>query len=333
MPNFLNSMNPFGSYRNRDPYANQRKFAVNFPSPEPEPEVPSPYEQASGVDFSKFYEQPGPASQAYSDHLGKVPNQQDYAPSKWRRLGAILSGVSEGMKGGNSYEAARDINLDPYKQGYQRWVEQGAGLKESAGMEEATARNRSTFMQKILSDYIDQQYKQGQLEIGRAGVRNVADRNTIEQRKAEIDADYKAGLISATEARNKIYGLSVQNTGNYQQGQLGLGRDRNTIAQQGNDITKYLGERRSYDAGKGRELQRELNSTRPGAFFSGSDLGWMDHLATQEMLRVNPRFSSIYDSTTGRFDTSDLNPEELQYFLSNFEQAKAKVRSSTPKVR
>ena len=210
-------------------------------------------------DFSKFRDKTGPSMDAYKKHLGNVPSVEDYAPTKWRRAGAILSGVNAALSGKDGYSTARDINLDPYKQAYSRWDEQGQGLGATATLESNDSARQATFYQKVMSDYMDQARWNEDRKVRQGTLENQRDQTGIQQQRAEIEAERVAGQISNAEAANRIRTLGI----NTAAGTARRGQDINAATQ------KYGIETRRYDAQKSRDLQRELDNPT-GAIQGGS---------------------------------------------------------------
>jgi hypothetical protein len=292
-----------------DPFAKSFKnvsfgrFDPTEPLDEPDQQYNQPNQQ---MNFSQFYDQPGPAMSRYRQHLDTVPKSEDYTPSKWRRLGAILSGVSESMRGGKGYETARDINLDPYKQAYGRWDEQGAGLREAAGLESTESKNRAGYFQKMMEILMDQQDKQQQRQIGWANVGNASERNDISRKANESLADYRERMAGLTENRDR-------NTAGYQSRMAGAaetnartGRQRADWEQSPSNMSRYA----PLLSGMGSFI----NATKPREFApsysTGTDLMRIEQLAAKEVATLNPEFTEFFDPEIGDFDYSRMEPSD-----------------------
>lgn len=154
-------------------------------------------------DYDKLYGETGPATRRYQQHLAQAPDMQDYAPSKWRRFGAIISGIGAGLSGGNGYETARNVIMDPYKTAYENWMGRGQGAKEAATLEEAAANRKATIYQKILSDYMDQQRWKADYEIRWANAKTQAERNKIISDFNKVREGYQNRMLELTGARNR----------------------------------------------------------------------------------------------------------------------------------
>ncbi len=301
-----------------DPFGSQepgRKFGgVSFLNPQQEDDSEGDLPDLSMgriPSFGRFYDEEGPAISRYKSYLQSVPKPESYAPSKWRRLGAILSGTSAALKGGDGYSAAREIIRDPYETAYQDWARGGQGLKEAATMEEATAKNRASTYQKMLDDYMTNLDKGEQRRIGWANVDVARDRAETDRRRAEIDADYKAGLITAAEARNEIYKLATEQTGRYQRGSLGI--------QQGN-----LDERRRqglddaflglYNAETGRtRANAYCDAVNRPSYSSAGDMQRFEMDATREFLALNPTIADEVElDDYGRIDYESIDDPALR---------------------
>lgn len=228
-------------------------------------------------DYSKLYEDTGPATQRYQQHLRQAPDMQDYAPSKWRRFGAIMSGIGAGLSGGNGYDTARNIVLDPYKTAYENWMGRGQGAKEAATLEEAAANRKATIYQKILSDYMDQQRWKADFEIRWENAKTQADRNRILDDWNKIREGYQNRQLGLTEARDRA-------TAGYQRGRLGIDQARlEEDRRQGLDRL-YLGIRGA-DTAANRARAYETSVNRPDPVAGMSQLA-MDVGAMQDLERA-----------------------------------------------
>jgi len=256
--------------------------------------------------FSSLYDKTGPATQRYQSHLSEVPNLKDYAPTKWRRLGAVLAGTSAALGGKDGYSKAREIVMDPYQTAYGDWEGRGAGLKESATLEENATAKKAALHQKILSDYMDSQDKGFDREVRWGTLQNQRDQTEIQQRRAEIEADRIAGVISAAEARNRLLELGLKQTGRYQQGQLSLGRERlDEDRRQGLDraATGW------YNAQTGRQRADSYDNymDRP-SYSSAPDMQRFEMDATREFLALNPAIAGEVDvDEYGRIDYESID--------------------------
>jgi len=79
----------------------------------------------------------GHATDAYRAHLAQLPNAADYAPSKWRRLGAALTAGagSFGRQPQNAMNLGEQIRDAPLRGALESWQRKGVGLKAQADME------------------------------------------------------------------------------------------------------------------------------------------------------------------------------------------------------
>lgn len=192
------ALNPFES--RISPAQSQYKSSpwnVSFDNPQQDGEEGDLPDLAMGriPDFSRFYDEEGPAIGKYKSYLDRAPRPESYAPSKWRRLGAILSGIGAG--GDKGYETARSIIRDPYETAYEDWERSGRGLKEAATMEEATARNRASTYQKMMGDYLEQRKWQMDYEIRMRNARTQEEAN-------QIRAEYNQAMAGIGQRRNDV---------------------------------------------------------------------------------------------------------------------------------
>jgi len=97
----------------------------------------------------------GRATEAYRSHLADLPQAADYAPSKWRRLGAALSAGAASLAGNpKAMELGEGMRDAPFKGALTNWQLKGAGLKEQADMEATDQKGRYE-MVKQYRDYLD----------------------------------------------------------------------------------------------------------------------------------------------------------------------------------
>jgi hypothetical protein len=276
MPDFnfrlRRALNPFENQISPPQRSYSNPFDVSFDSPFSQHSSLPDLEMGQIPDYSQFYEDEGPAMLAFKSHLNKAPMPTDYAPSKWRRAGAILSGISSAIGGGDGYSAARNIIRDPYETAYEDWARSGQGLKEAATLEENTANKRMTNYQKLVDTMFDRDYKMEQLKVAWKNATNGEERNRITEMIGRLNAQNAAD-------RNRVYGKSVDQTGRYQQGQLGLGRERLTQDQEQFESDMFHDSVQGYLDRK----SREAIASRPGRV-SGSDQRAAEDLALNDVI-------------------------------------------------
>lgn len=247
-------------------------------------------------DFSRFRDKTGPSMDTYKQHLASAPNERDYQPTKWRRAAAVLAGIGAAFSGKDAYTTTRDINLDPYKQAYERWAEKGQGLGAAATLESNDSARQATFWQKVMSDYMDQGDKREQRNIQRGNLENQVNQTKIQQARAEIEAERVAGVITNAEAANRIRILGI----NVAAGTARRGQDINAATQ------KYGIEQRSYAATKGRELDALQGKSSP-SYSPATDMIRFEQDAVREYLAKNPEIKAQLDTDdSGRIDYESI---------------------------
>lgn len=141
---------PVGSYppfdfAQADDQQNQDKLT---PLPAPTPDASSRF-SSTYADLAD--EKGGPAQQKYNDFLGTGPNREDFQPTKMGRIGAILAGMSDGVKhgGGVGVKTTQDILDDPYNQAQKDYDLKAKKLEASAGLEEKDMGRRVGILRDI----------------------------------------------------------------------------------------------------------------------------------------------------------------------------------------
>lgn len=125
--------NPFSQRRFQEP--NLFDNGIDLTNPPMSPTMMSPtMPQSQPLDRGQYQE--GPMMERYRQFLESgIPNRQDFAPGKMDRLGAILSGVSSGARGGPGFETARNQLERPYNQALMDREMRGKELSEGAKLE------------------------------------------------------------------------------------------------------------------------------------------------------------------------------------------------------
>lgn len=95
--------------------------------------------------------QSGQATQAYRQHVGNIPQPEDYAPSKTRRLGSALTAAaaSFGRDPQNAMALGSEIRDAPLRNAVTQWQMKGAGLKEQAGLEHDDAEAQVKYLTMV----------------------------------------------------------------------------------------------------------------------------------------------------------------------------------------
>jgi hypothetical protein len=194
MPNYNDSIiggNPFdmrrfgnifgGQGAQRQPLLPQDSFMQAIQRVQPTP----PTQPAQGQDplMSALARlQGGQATSAYREHVGNIPNPQDYAPSKWRRLGGALAAAGAAYnRNPNAGEIGASIRDAPLRGAVQNWQMKGAGLKEQADLEAQDITGQIKYIQAIRQqENEDRKYR---LEVGN---QEIADLN------ARTNATYRS---------------------------------------------------------------------------------------------------------------------------------------------
>lgn len=133
---YLRRVNLFGNKTHRP------SFQFQFPDQE-EQQPPSRELGFPDVYRSVMEQEPGPAQQKYRQFLDEeIPSRENFKPSKMNRLAAMLSGISEGMQGGDGYGAARKVLDDPYKRAIDDFKLRGDKYVKAAELEEKNVGNR-----------------------------------------------------------------------------------------------------------------------------------------------------------------------------------------------
>lgn len=301
------ALDPFSSQISPSVSQSRNPWNVSMYNPqqqEDEQELPS--FDSSMPDYSQFYQDSGPAQDKYKSYLDKVPNPQDYAPTKWRRLGAILSGTSAALGGKNGYEVARNIVRDPYETAYEDWGRGGQGLKEAATMEEASAAKKATLYQKILSDYMDAQRWERDYEIKMKNATTAEERN-------ELTRIYNEGRIKNDAERNRLTGVRDQATAGYRNrmagiaaGNLDVNRGRLDETRRSNLDDAFIGLLNA-DSNKKRADAYGGYMNRP-SYSSAGDMQRFEIDATREYLALNPDIAEMVDvDDYGRIDYESID--------------------------
>lgn len=215
-----------------NPVKPRSPFESLYKSPEWPPQLEE--EEPQKLSFPDVYRElinreEGPATSLYRKFLEKgYPEEEDYKPTKISRLGAILAG---GLIGYNNptagIEAGETMLQRPYERAVKQYGMEGLRLKEGAGIEESSLRNRFQNIKDvatIMNQQADNE-RQGELarstiarnnmlnsealqRMGREGVRLFTDENTGQSYEVYPDGKkYPLGKFkfskSETEAVNK----------------------------------------------------------------------------------------------------------------------------------
>lgn len=104
-----------------------RPDITTAPQAAPQPSIPQRTEGPATANYRQFLEQ-------------GAPTRDQFQPSKIDRLGAVLTGVAAGAKGGNGFGAAQNQLDEPYNQAYGDYAAKAGLLEKGAGLEASTAQ-------------------------------------------------------------------------------------------------------------------------------------------------------------------------------------------------
>lgn len=222
----------------------------------------------------------GKATEAYRSHLSDLPNQSNYQPSKWRRLGAALTAgaASFGKDPQNALALGEQVRDARYRGALENWQLKGAGLKEQAGIEAVDQTAQLARMKQML-DYKNTQADNERLDRAQRATERY-QQDTIEARKAQGWKDYNDEnghliIYNPTTGEKQDMGPSAKTTelGNAAQGmryrERELGQGDRRIGLEGQRVG-LEGERvRQGERGLGLEERRtaatEKNATTSAA--------------------------------------------------------------------
>jgi len=114
--------------------------------------------------------QGGQASNAYREHITKLPTREEYAPSQTRRIGGALAAAAAGFNDPKmgAYVGEQIINA-PYRNAMESWQTKGAGLKEQADIEKDDATAQLNYVKAVRQQQVD------------------AENQALNRRKVDID--------------------------------------------------------------------------------------------------------------------------------------------------
>ena len=329
---------------------------------QPEAEQESPFLRA----LSRF-QGGGQSTAAYKQHLGSMPNYQDYAPSKTRRFGAALAAAAGGFNNvGQGLAIGEQIRDAPYKSALGEWQLKGAGLKEQADIERDDVKSQIEYIKRI------QEQQQKEREFG------LSERNTaanelraqtdVARQQAQEDNYKRQGWTfwdnadgmrvgdNSITGERKVFGPSIagreqanrERATNISAGHLGVAQGNLGVAQgnlgmrgqefgyrqQQDAINNALNERRVANAEYGTDISAQ-NAGAAGFVNAGENFT-ANAMAAQEVARTNPRFAgwaldeSGMPVKTGTLWNSsvDTNSQDAKDYLAAVETAKQRIIST-----
>lgn len=133
-----------------------------------------------------------PMMDLYKQSLEAMPNRDDYKPTTKNKIGAALSGFSEGLRGGNAYKATTSALDEPYNEAEDEWTKRIGKTGELASLEERSnaAKNKNIYDYAKLNDD----------EANSASLRNYRGKQG-----AKLDAEIP--LLGRTTTHNKVNGM------------------------------------------------------------------------------------------------------------------------------
>jgi hypothetical protein len=206
-------LNPYASMRfssvfdktdPEDPLNRKRFFSGIFPLSNQQPPEPPPEQDEGGKYFDEIERirtNRGPALTAYQEHLDTMPTREETKPSKWRRLGASLSGAAEGLQRGfgAGFEHARGIVDAPYEKALGEWGNKQKSLGASAALEREEVQDQLKALSEARALGLKyDEYKLKRLESERDY--DIADRTAATRERI---ADLTAQRDAATDARER----------------------------------------------------------------------------------------------------------------------------------
>jgi hypothetical protein len=104
---------------------------------EPGPSTAPPFDRQKYLEETQALRKDRPRRSAYEEAVSTPPKAEEYNPSKWRRLAAILGGAAGGYAEGPGagIATARTIIDQPYNRVMNDYERRIAGLREQAGAE------------------------------------------------------------------------------------------------------------------------------------------------------------------------------------------------------
>jgi hypothetical protein len=262
----------------------------------------------------------GSAGQAYKEHVGKMPQAEQYAPSKMRRFGGALAAAAAAYKNPVAGAAlGQQITEAPYRNAINTWQMKGAGLKEQADIENQDTRSQLDYMKAVRQSQLDaekhgldvrkteademrartdQFYRAAQVEnFKRQGMKEFTDDKGIlwmvdpgnPQNRIPIGPSIEGRKVADQERGTSFQGMNAQtnriqaNTGIGNLNQRGLEFDY----RQGQDAIANAARSRGLDISQQSANQTGMNAGSAGFVSPGDQFG-AEAMATGEALKQNP---------------------------------------------
>jgi len=269
--------------------------------------------------------QGGQASAAYREHIGKLPTQEQYAPSRGRRLaGALIAGAASFNDLKSGMALGEKVTNAPYRNALEGWQMKGAGLKEQADIEKDDATSQLNYVKAVRQQQVDAENQA--LNRRKVDIDEFGANTTRAYREAQIRDMATKGYTHRVGADGNEEMVKVMEDGTVDR--IGLGpslagrtqadRERGTNIQafgaetsrgqlgvaQGNLNQRGLefGQRQAQDEIANAARDRQLNISQQNADQSGMNAGsagfvnagenfTANAMAAQEVARTNPKFA------------------------------------------
>lgn len=100
---------------------------------------------------NNIWSMPSPALDAYKKHMGNMPTEDQYKPSKTRKVLAAIAGIST-MNPEQGYKLSKGIADEPYNEALGKYKMKGQQLGELADIESKDFTNRLAAQEKMRAD-------------------------------------------------------------------------------------------------------------------------------------------------------------------------------------
>lgn len=299
----------------------------------------------------------GKALDAYRNHLDVMPRPEDYAPSRWRRLGAALTAgaASFGRDPKNALALGEEVRDAPYKGALESWQLKGAGLKEQAGLEQADQTAQIARLKQIYdmqdkradNERLDraqratETYQQERINImrqqgwkdtfGPNGELILYNPTTHESINTGMPTSKTTELGNANRALGQGDERVRQGWANVNLGQQNVGLRGQEVGISGyNATTGRMNAETAQRESQGRILGMGNNQVSPSEQFAA------EGLAIRNALKINPDWSNWVnnDGTIKRPDQfwmhDPRNDPNYKTFLETVENEKRKIMGTRP---
>jgi hypothetical protein len=316
--------------------------------------------------------QGGQASNAYREHITKLPTREEYAPSQTRRIGGALAAAAAGFNDPKmgAYVGEQIINA-PYRNAMESWQTKGAGLKEQADIEKDDATSQLNYVKAVRQQQVDAEtqalarrkvdideeqaatnrmYREAQIgKMKTEGFREMTDPegNVIlyhpDGRQQNMGPSIEGRKVANQERATNISAYGAET------GRINANTGIGNLNQRGVEF----GQRQAQDEIANAARDRQLNISQQNADQSGMNAGsagfvnagevfTANAMAAQEVARTNPKFKDWTIDANGMparpgtlWGTNPVDPAspEAQEFLRAVETAKQGVlRTRRPGV-